>query len=82
MFAICKRYHLYTHAEYSLVNKQCSLSIACVAKIESAAGLNDFIIEIVGHLRFGIAIDEPHQIDIMILGAIREVVFTPQEATQ
>lgn len=66
--------------QYSLVDKQSSLSIACVAEIEATARLDNLIIEIICHLWFWITVDEPHQIHIMVLCAIGVVMLTAQKA--
>lgn len=65
---------------YLLVDKQRGLAVTCVAKIETSARFNDLIIEIVCHLWFWITVHKPHQIDIMILGAIGDVMLASQKS--
>lgn len=64
----------------SLVDKQRGLAVTCVAKIETTSGFDDLIIEIVCHLWFWITVNKPHQIDIMILGAIGDVMLASQKS--
>lgn len=64
----------------SLVDKQCGLSIASVTDTESATGLNNLIVEVVSHLGFRITVNEPHQINIVILRAIGDVLFSSKES--
>lgn len=68
------------YTSHLLIYKQCCLSISCVAKIKTTTRFNYLIIEIVGHLWFWIAVNKPHQINIMVFGAISNILFTAQEA--
>lgn len=62
------------------VDEQSCLAISSVALIVSTARLDQLIIEIIGHFRFGIAVDEPEEIAVVILHAVLSVVFLTQES--
>lgn len=63
-----------------LVYKQCGLTVTCVAKIETTSWLDNLIVEIVRHLGLRITVHKPHQIHIMVLCAIGNVVLTSQKS--
>lgn len=63
-----------------LVNEERGLSVASVALVESATRFYEHVIEVVGHLGLGIAVDEPHQLGVVILDAVANVLFAQQES--
>jgi hypothetical protein len=64
---------------YIPVNEESCLAISCVTGVITPPSFNEFIIKVVCHLGFGVAIYKPEEIAVMILHTILCVMLLPQE---
>lgn len=65
--------------EHSIDEESC-LPVSGVTLIVTTARFDQLIIEIIRHLRFGITIDKPEEIAVVILYAVLRIVFLTQES--